>query len=470
MDRFPPPGSRRTFALVAVVCGVLGSGPLLSADGRQALQNAAALVRQGRLDEAVTQAQLALQDPDARAAAYSVLGSIRLQQQQLGDSARLFEEALKIEPGLPGAQINLAQVYVLQGKADRALDVLRRALTADPSLAPAAASTWAGVPDVPVAASVKFALLLVDRGAVADAIGILERVKAASPPSYEVSFNLGSAYVLAREPARAIEAYDAALAVAPDALPALRQAAGIAEQQGQLERALSYWIRAKRIAAEDPDVLLGFGRVCWMMDLLEDAEPALEKAAALRPDGLSHQYTLAAVKVGKRQFEAAQRLLEPLVAAHPGDPRLQYALGAVLYTQGHLDEAAKHLQESARLDPAPPASQYYLALATRDQGREPEATAMLERLVKEHPDHAGAHEALGGLQMGAQRYTEAEASLREAIRLSPTSVKANYQLGLLLVRSGKKEEGDRQLALAKSLREEDAATSRLQLRLLDGGR
>ena len=470
MDRVPPPGSRRTFALAAVVCGVLASGALLFADGRQALQNAAALVRQGRLDEAAKQAQLALADPDARAAAYSVLGSIRLQQQQLVDSARLFEEALKIEPGLPGAQINLAQVYALQGKTDRALDVLRRALTADPKLASAAASTWAGVPGVPVAASVKFALLLIDRGAVADAIGVLEHLKATAAPSYEVAFNLGSAYLLAREPARALEAYDAALAVTPDALPALRQAAGVAEQQGERERALSYWIRARRVAPEDPDVLLGFGRVCWTLDLLEDAEPALEKAAALRPDGLAHQYTLAAVKVGKKQFDAAQRLLEPLVVAHPQDARLQYALGAVLYTQGHLDDAATHLKESARLDPAPPASQFYLALVTRDQGHEPEAAAMLERLVHDHPDHAGAREALGGLQMGAQRYADAEANLREAIRLSPGSVKANYQLGLLLVRSGKKEEGDRQLALAKTLREEDAATSRLQLRLLDGGK
>ena len=470
MDRSWPAGSRRTFALVVVVCGVLASGALVSADGRQALQNAASLVRQGRLDEAVTQAQLALEDPEARAAAYSVLGSIRLQQQRLGDSARLFEEALKIEPGLPGAQINLAQVYVLQGKADRAIDVLRRALTADPSLAPAAATTWTGVPGVPVAASVTFALLLVERGAVADAVGVLERVQATNPASYEVAFNLGSAYVLARQPARALEAYDAALAVSPDALPALRQAAALAEQQGQSERALSYWMRARRVAPDDPDVLLGFGRVCWTMDLLEDAEPALEKAARLRPDSAPHQYTLAAVKVGKRQFEAAQRILEPLVAARPQDARLQYALGAVLYTQGHLEEAATHLTESARLDPAPAASQYYLALVTRDQGREPEAIAMLERLLKQHPDHAGAREALGGLQMGAQRYAEAEANLREAIRLSPGSVKANYQLGLLLVRSGKKDEGDRQLAHAKTLREEDAATSRLQLRLLDGGR
>ena len=48
-------------------------------------------------------------------------------------------------------------------------------------------------------------------------------------------------------------------------------------------------------------------------------------------------------------------------------------------------------------------------------------------------------------------------------------MKANYQLGLLLARTGRKDEADRQLALAKSLREEDEANSRLQLRLLDPG-
>ena len=49
-------------------------------------------------------------------------------------------------------------------------------------------------------------------------------------------------------------------------------------------------------------------------------------------------------------------------------------------------------------------------------------------------------------------------------------MKANYQLGLLLARMGRKEEADKQLELAKSLREEDEATSRLQLRLLEPDR
>ena len=92
---------------------------------------------------------------------------------------------------------------------------------------------------------------------------------------------------------------------------------------------------------------------------------------------------------------------------------------------------------------------------------------MLETLLQRFPDHAAGSEVLGGLLMTAQRYDEAERRLRNAIRLNPKSVKANYQLGLLLARMGRKDEADKQLELAKTLRKEDEETSRLQLRLLD---
>jgi Flp pilus assembly protein TadD len=72
--------------------------------------------------------------------------------------------------------------------------------------------------------------------------------------------------------------------------------------------------------------------------------------------------------------------------------------------------------------------------------------------------------------MNAQRYAEAESRLRRAVELAPKSVKANYQLGLLLARTGRKEEADKQLERANSMRKEDEATSRLQLRLLDPDR
>ena len=214
---------------------------------------------------------------------------------------------------------------------------------------------------------------------------LLERVRTAGP-SYELAFNLAGAYLLNNDPARALEHYDAALALKPDSVPALRQAAAVAEQRGELERSLSYWMRAKKVDPEDPEILLGFGRVCLRMDLLDDAEPALVKAAALKPADRTYQYTLAAAKVGKKQFEAAQHLVEPLVEKQPTDPQLQYALGSILYLEGHLTEAATHLRESLRLQPEQLASQYYLGLVVRDQGNDAEAIAILEKVVRRFPD------------------------------------------------------------------------------------
>jgi tetratricopeptide (TPR) repeat protein len=427
-----------------------------------------------------------------------------------------------LEPHLLGAHLNLAQVYTLQGKAELAAPVLRRVLELDPSNAAARVALASSETDkgnyqrslelakpalaefrqspeglfilatdflktgdrssaaalvedsmrltgVPPAWYVGLAELLVKEGLVAEGVQILERARKTDPSSYELAFALGGAYVVKSDPARALEAYDLALGLNPASVAALRQAAAVAERQGELERSLSYWMRAKKLAGDDPQILLGFGRVCLKMDLLEDAEPALTRAAGLRPAEPAYQYTLAAAKVGKRQYEAAQGLLEPLVEKQPDDGSLQYALGSVLYMQGQLAEADVRLRESLRLDPEQLASRYYLALVARDQGRDAEAIEMLEELLRLHPEHASSCEALGGLLMNGRKYAEAERLLRRAIELNPKSVKANYQLGLLLARTGRREEADKQLEMAKSLREEDDATSRLQLRLLDPG-
>ena len=491
-----------------------------SSDSREALQRAASLVQQGRLEEADREVQPALSDPQTRAAACSVLGTIRFQQQRIEEGVRLLQEAIKLEPRLIGAHLTLAQAYLLQGKPDRAMPLLQHVLELDPSNAIARmglvraqsekgnyeqalksaqpvlaelkespdglillatvcgkthnraalaglADDWSRFSGVPTEWSIKFALQLAQGGAVPQAIDILERTKKAMAPSFELDFNLAGSYLLAKDSEHALENYDLALGLQPESLLTLKQAAAVAEGQNELERALSYWIRAMKLDPDAPDTLLGFGRVCLMMDLLEDAEPALTKAAALRPNERAYQYTLAAAKVGKRQFEAAQTIMEGLVRQKPHDAQLEYALGSVLYLQGHLAEAAEHLQESIRLQPDQLAPYYYLALVSRDQGDDADAINKLESLLRRYPDHASSCEVLGGLLMSAHRYPEAKSNLEKAVRLNPKSVKANYQLGLLLTRMGKKEEADKRLAIAKSLRTEDEANSRLQLRLLD---
>ena len=119
-------------AAVVFLASLLSPAAAFADEAHEALQKAAALVQDGRLQEADQQAQLALADPETRAAACSVLGAIRLQQDRLREGAELLQEAIRLEPRLVGAQLNLAQVYTLQGKGDLAVPVFRRVLELDP--------------------------------------------------------------------------------------------------------------------------------------------------------------------------------------------------------------------------------------------------------------------------------------------------------------------------------------------------
>jgi tetratricopeptide (TPR) repeat protein len=503
-----------------LLCGlVLVCAGWARADARTAVEQAADLVQQGQLEQAEAKARVALSDADTRAAANSVLGTIRYQQKRFPESVAFFQEAIRLEPRLIGAHLTLGQIYSVQGKSDLAAKMYRQVLALDSSNIPARiflaslesstghyreslevarpvqkqlkaslegvlilsedylktgdrssaielAKSWGTFANVPTELSIRFAVLLARGGVFAQAIDILEQAKEDGSPSYDLVFNLAGMYALNNDSEHALENYDLALKIQSDSVPALHQAAIIAEQRGELERALSYWLRAKKLQPQDPEILLGFGRVCLKMDLLEDAEPALTQAASLRPDA-AYQYALASAKVGKKQFEAAQGILEKVVEKEPDNSQFQYALGSVLYLEGKLAEAATHLSNSVRLQPQQLASYYYQALIARDQSRDSDAIHILEKLRQQYPDHAPSCELLGELLMSAHRYEEAETNLEKAVQLNPKSVKGNYQLGLLLSRMGKKPEADRQLAIAKSLRTEDEATSRLQLRLLD---
>ena len=129
-------GRARTVATAVVSCVFLlgavlpaaaadqngsSSRPTAPADGREALQRAAHLVQQGHLEEAEAQVQLALSNPETRGAAHSVLGAIRFQQERLDESARLLQEAIRLEPRLIGAHLTLAEVRIAQGQPELAV-------------------------------------------------------------------------------------------------------------------------------------------------------------------------------------------------------------------------------------------------------------------------------------------------------------------------------------------------------------
>ena len=106
---------RAALFLAVLLCGVLPPVATFGAQAQAALQRAAALVQEGRLQEADQQAQLALSDPATRAAACSVLGAIRVRQDRLEEGAELLQEAIRLDPGAPGPYTVIGQILRAQG-------------------------------------------------------------------------------------------------------------------------------------------------------------------------------------------------------------------------------------------------------------------------------------------------------------------------------------------------------------------
>ena len=90
-------------------------------------------------------------------------------------------------------------------------------------------------------------------------VELLENLKEQGLASSEVAFNLAGLYLLQDDRSQASENYELALTFNDQSLPALLQVARIAERQGELEKALSFLIRAKLAAPEEPEVLFRFG-------------------------------------------------------------------------------------------------------------------------------------------------------------------------------------------------------------------
>ena len=85
-----------------------------------ALQDADALLKQGRLDEAKQKALAELATNPKSVEAYNLLGIICVSQKDYDGAYGAFQNALKLNPASPRTKTNLGNLYAAQQKLDLA--------------------------------------------------------------------------------------------------------------------------------------------------------------------------------------------------------------------------------------------------------------------------------------------------------------------------------------------------------------
>jgi tetratricopeptide (TPR) repeat protein len=290
---------------------------------------------------------------------------------------------------------------------------------------------------------------------------LFEKAAAADPRFLAARVNLGEAQMTQQLYDDALKSFEAALAIDArnDAaqggeVRAAVQAALAARRAGDMDGALVYLVRARKLVPDNAELLLDFGVQAEAMRIYKDADEALTRAHGLDPANEKILYALARVELDEQKMPEAEANFGAYLKARPEDASAHYGLGHLLHMEVKDDEAKAELQRSIALQPRQTEAYYELgeiALALREDD---EAKADYAKVLASDPHHGGALTGMGILAYRAKDYAGAEKYLQQAVLNAADYPTAHRYYAMLLERLGRQAEADRESELAKQLTEQ----------------
>ena len=193
---------------------------------------------------------------------------------------------------------------------------------------------------------------------------------------------------------------------------------------------------------QDPgsvDHLRLLGRALVMQARHAEAEPAIRRAIALRPDFAPLHDDLGDVLSKQERFEEAVASFGAALALDSNLTLTHKKLGQALAALGRGAEADAALETWFGQDAG--RGQVAIALDHLRAGRKDDAITTLRKALREHPDNVDALRTLAQAYWGDdQRLSDIEALLRRVTELAPAHAEAWVMLGTLLHESDRPQE------------------------------
>ncbi len=304
-------------------------------------------------------------DPQAAAAWFS-LGRLARLRDLPDEAEQHFRRAIAIAPDYADPHYALAMILLAKGDEDGAREHL--ALHASGGAAPTAGDPlWEEIARLGESAAVlrDRAERLAQRGAIDDAVALLEKAIARDVSGSTSSIHLG--LVLARQGRfqEAAERFASALKADPGSVEA-RSSLGLAlTELGRVQDAMRMFDEVLKQHPDHAPSLIHKGRLLCRM--------------GRAPEGIA--------------------LLSRGVAAQPGTGLYRLTLAEALLTAGQEPEAVSHLLRAVDLMPRHARARYLLGLALARTGRFEEARSAWTAAIETAPDLAEAHLGLAGVAL-----------------------------------------------------------------------
>lgn len=174
------------------------------------------------------------------------------------------------------------------------------------------------------------------------------------------------------------------------------------------------------------------GAALKQLGRLDDALPAMRQAAGLARNDAEAHANLGIVLLNLGRLAEAEAALRQALKLKPGYTAVHSNLGAVLLGLGRPAESEDHYRRTLQAAPDHPETHNNLGIALFDQGRVGESMACIRRALALAPDYAPAHSSLGTALTELGHPTDARLAFGRAWRLDPGSPQYALQAHLLL--------------------------------------
>ncbi len=343
------------------------------------------------------------------------------------DADKKVKEALQKESGSARLLFLQGRITEAIGKPEDAVKDYERALAKKPDLAEALLTQGLN------------AFKAGDKDKAAARLDLAVKAPAAEKSAQDQEA-IGELYLLLGDPAKAKEAYAAAIALDPED-PYSHAGMGRALQSlGQLKEAQAELQTALERTAADPFLHYSYGSLLRQMGDSDGAKASLTKATQLESKDSRYLARLGAVLVERGEFEAAVPVLRAAVLQDDKMPEGLFFLGRALGGINKLGEAVEVLKKAVEVAPGNALVLYHLGLVHEMGAQVADAIEAFQKSVEKEPRgsvlSADAWEHLGKNLIVQNRFPEAIDAFKKALAAAPGRARLFASMGEAMEQAG----------------------------------
>ena len=321
-------GAVGIFVLVGPIA--VAQAPQVPPEIAEKLRMASEAMRAGNIDAAGEGFAAIVKESPNFAEGYLNLGLVREEQGRHGEAIANFQKALRLKPGLRGANLFMGIAEYRTNQLDAGLTALRK----ETVLAPKDANAWMWL-----------GIVALEKGDGGEATSALDKAAKLSPDNVDVLYHRGRAHLFVSK-----DSYARMFSADPKSWR-VRQI--LAEANADADRhvdAIAEYEAAIQLAPSEPRLHEELGTEYRTIGKMPEAEEAFRKELEIDPDNVVAQYKLGVLLTEKGNAAQGKQMIVAALKVRPGLRHADYNLGRAEMLLGNDQAAVEDFERATKAD------------------------------------------------------------------------------------------------------------------------